>query len=100
MTHVMMGSELTGEQRECMRTIQSSGDSLLSVINSILDLSKLEAGELVLENTAFPFAEHLEDSVDTFAVGMGWEGMGYAVERRADASFYAFLSGDCARQGR
>ena len=77
MTHVMLGSELTEEQRECMRTIQSSGDSLLAVINSILDLSKLEAGELVLENTAFPFAEHLEDSVDTFAVGMGWDGTGW-----------------------
>lgn len=50
---LLLDSELNPEQREQMETIEQCSDSLLRLLNSILDLSKIEAGKLTLENAAF-----------------------------------------------
>ena len=50
---LLLDSELDPEQREQLETIEHCGDSLLHLINSILDLSKMEAGKLTLECAAF-----------------------------------------------
>ncbi|WP_299695162.1 ATP-binding protein [uncultured Tateyamaria sp.] len=44
---------LTREQRECLAVIEDAGDLLLSTINDVLDLSKIEAGQLQVENDVF-----------------------------------------------
>ena len=44
---------MTGEQKRFVEAIRSSGENLLQVINDILDLSKVEAGQIELENTPF-----------------------------------------------
>ncbi len=49
MTDLVLASELTDHQRECLDTVKSSGKTLLSVLNDILDFSKIEAGRLELE---------------------------------------------------
>lgn len=46
-------TELTGKQRDYLQSIDYSGQALLSVINEILDYSKLEAGAIKLENSNF-----------------------------------------------
>ena len=49
MTELLLGTELTPEQREFAEVVHSSGDALLHVIDDILDYSKIEAGRLELE---------------------------------------------------
>ena len=62
MVDLLLNTNLTERQRDCARTIQDSGGALLSIINDILDLSKMEAGKLELDHNSFdPYA--LIDSV-------------------------------------
>ncbi len=49
MTSLLIGSDLADEQRRQVETIRDSGNLLLSLLNDILDLSKIEAGKLELE---------------------------------------------------
>ncbi len=52
-----------GEQREFVRTIESSGQNLLAIINDILDFSKIEAGAMTLENIPFDLSDAIEEVV-------------------------------------
>lgn len=53
MTEMLLDSSLDVEQRENAETLRGSGDSLLSILNDILDISKIEAGELTVETVPF-----------------------------------------------
>ena len=64
MTSLLLETELSGEQVDFVRTIKVGGESLLSVINDILDYSKIEAGKLELEEQAFNTIDPLEDVAD------------------------------------
>ena len=49
MTGLLLGTELDEEQRRYAEVVRESGESLLAIVNDILDVSKLEAGKLELE---------------------------------------------------
>ena len=66
MIDLMMGTELTEQQRRYGRIAKSSADSLLSLINDILDFSKIEAGKLELEQVDFDLHLMLEDTAEMF----------------------------------
>lgn len=57
-------THLSGQQDDYVRTIRKSGETLLYVINDILDLTKLEAKQLGLETIAFDFSRTIEDVID------------------------------------
>jgi hypothetical protein len=68
MTELALDTELTREQRELLTQSQESGKALLSVINDILDISKIDAGKLSLESTPFSLHDEVISVVRSVAV--------------------------------
>ncbi|PJZ69898.1 hybrid sensor histidine kinase/response regulator [Leptospira perolatii] len=66
MTELLLDSSISPEQRDFAEIIQKSGESLLSIINDILDYSKIESGTLALENKQFSLLECVEEILDLF----------------------------------
>ncbi|MGD1950464.1 MAG: response regulator [Leptolyngbyaceae cyanobacterium] len=66
-TSLLINTDLSVEQQEYVDIIQNSSDSLLSIINDILDLSKIESGCMVLEEASFELKKCIEDVLDLFA---------------------------------
>lgn len=54
------------EKKEFVEMIKSSGRLLLNLINDIIDISKIEAGELKIQKTSFPIVELLDEAYQTF----------------------------------
>lgn len=64
MTSLVLDTQLTTEQKDCVETIHSSSESLLSIVNDILDYSKIEVGKLDLESYPFDLRNCIEESLD------------------------------------
>lgn len=62
MASVLADTELTGEQKEYVDGIMTSGETMLALINDILDLSKIEAGHIKLEHSGFNLPEAMGDA--------------------------------------
>ncbi|MEA2464398.1 MAG: two-component system, sensor histidine kinase and response regulator, partial [Acidobacteriota bacterium] len=67
MTGLMLGTPLTPEQREYAETIRASGETLLAIVNDVLDLSRVESGKLTFESIDFNLDDLVESVVDQFA---------------------------------
>jgi signal transduction histidine kinase/CheY-like chemotaxis protein len=61
MTDLALDTDLTSEQRDYLETVKLSADSLLSVINDVLDLSKIEAGRLDVVSAPFSLRDLVAD---------------------------------------
>ncbi len=79
-TEILRSTDLDSEQREFLNIIDKSSENLLSIINNILDLSKIESNKIEIENIVFDAAEEFESAVETYAVG--------AAEKNIDLNFY------------
>ncbi len=88
-------TELDGEQREYVHLINTSGEALLSVINDILDISKIEAGGIELEERAFSLVDCIEDAVDLVSLKADRKGLDLAYT--LDASLPHRVVGDANR---
>ncbi len=67
MTRLLSNSPLSKEQNEYVEIVRSSAESLLSLLNDILDLSKIEAGRMELEAIPFAIRNTIDDSVALLA---------------------------------
>jgi signal transduction histidine kinase/HPt (histidine-containing phosphotransfer) domain-containing protein len=67
MVGLLMETQLTAEQRGYLETIHASSDALLTIINDILDLSKIEAGKLELNPHSFNFRTCIEETLELMA---------------------------------
>jgi signal transduction histidine kinase/CheY-like chemotaxis protein len=72
-------------QRDSIRVIRESGEALLAILNSILDLSKIEAGQLAIDCTDFDVGDVLEAACRPFATLAEGKGLAFAVDLPADA---------------
>lgn len=68
MTELLANSNLTDEQRQLLRVLQSSGRTLLTLIDDILDFSKIEMGKLELESIPIDVEGFFSDLKDTFTI--------------------------------
>jgi two-component system sensor histidine kinase/response regulator len=67
MTDLALRTGLTPQQREYIRTAHEAAEALLGILNNVLDVSKFEAGRLVLDLTPFSLRDTVEDAVRMFA---------------------------------
>ncbi len=75
MTSILLTTPLHREQQEYVETIRSSGEALLGILNDILDLSKVESGQLELETVTFSLRDCVEESVEMMASGASRKGL-------------------------
>ena len=61
MTEILLRGNLTGEQKEYLENIKSSGNALVSIINDILDISKIEAGKMELVDDVYVTCQMMSD---------------------------------------
>jgi signal transduction histidine kinase len=66
-TEILRSTDLDSEQREFLSIIDKSSENLLSIINNILDLSKIESNKIEIENIVFDAAEEFESAIETYA---------------------------------
>jgi len=67
-TELLKNTNLDEEQKEFIQIIEKSSENLLSIINNILDLSKIESNSIEIENITFNAREEFENAVEVYAV--------------------------------
>lgn len=95
MTGLLLETSLNPEQQDFVETIRISGDALLSLINEILDLSKLEAGEMELETLDFELCACIEEVLELLAPQA--HGKGIEIAALVEPNVPAYLQGDAGR---
>ncbi|MCX6557314.1 MAG: PAS domain S-box protein [Candidatus Aminicenantes bacterium] len=95
MTELLLGTDLSAEQRRFAETVRLSGEALLSVINDILDFSKIEADKLELETIDFDLRATFEDAAELLALRAHEKNLEFVC--RVDPEVHTFLKGDPGR---
>jgi signal transduction histidine kinase/CheY-like chemotaxis protein len=95
MAELLLTTDLDAEQGEYARIIKSSGDALLTIINDILDYSKIEARKLSLEETSFDLGELLRNLQQLFTKQVQDKGVAFTFQ--LDAGTPTQLRGDPVR---
>lgn len=97
MAELLLDSDIEGEQRRHTEIIHNSGKTLLTILNDILDLSKMESGMFSFESIAFDTAKLLDHTVAVFAQQAAKNDIRLRFEMAADVPPY--LRGDPTRLG-
>jgi len=81
-------SGLSEAQKSTLAKIHKGGDNLLSVINSILEISKIEAGKLVLEEKPFDLGCMIQDVIDMLTIKVSEKGLQLLLEQPSECPRY------------
>jgi PAS domain S-box-containing protein len=95
MADVLLGTKMTGEQRELAETVRTSGFTLLNLVNDILDLSRIEAGTLRLESAPFDLRQTISNA--TALLQIQAKAKGLVLEVDYPPSVRDRFIGDCDR---
>jgi signal transduction histidine kinase len=95
MSGLLLETPLTNEQRGYVETVHSSSEALLTIINQILDFSKIDAGKLELECAPFDLYQCVEDAVDVLTAKAAEKNLELAFQ--LEAGIPAKLLGDSSR---
>jgi signal transduction histidine kinase/CheY-like chemotaxis protein/ligand-binding sensor domain-containing protein len=98
MTELAMEAGDPAEQRQYLTAVQQASGSLLALLNDILDLSKVEAGKLVLAEEAFDLHGCVRDALDTLALRAGEKGLRLQARIAPDTPRYVRGDGLRVRQ--
>ncbi|RLA60321.1 MAG: hybrid sensor histidine kinase/response regulator, partial [Epsilonproteobacteria bacterium] len=79
-TEILRSTDLTAEQDEFLAIIDKSSENLLSIINNILDLSKVESNKLEIETIVFNTSEEFDSAIETYGVA--------AAEKNISLNYY------------
>ncbi|WP_378955250.1 MASE3 domain-containing protein [Pelosinus sp. sgz500959] len=95
MTDLALMTELSEEQREYLSIIKSSTNSLLRVVNDILDYSKIEAGQIDIEQVPFDLRNTIHEVIDLFAIGAKEKGL--SIRLNFNEMIPRYIIGDSVR---
>lgn len=85
-------TNLDEEQLEYARQIRFSADILLTLVNDVLDFSKLESGNMTIENTVFSLSDCVEQTVDLISIEAHKKGLEVLID--IDTTIPEFIIGD------
>ena len=95
MTSLLLNTRIDDEQRDYAETVRASSEALLTIINDILDYSKIEVGKLEIERYPFDLRRALEEAMDLISAEAGEKNINLAYF--IDDSVPASLVGDVTR---
>ncbi|MDB5013781.1 MAG: response regulator [Daejeonella sp.] len=95
MSNLLSSTKLNAEQEEYVNIINTSGEALLGLINDILDYSKIESGNLELEQQDYNLRECIEDVMDLFSGKAASQGLDLIYQ--VDPQIPLVIAGDSHR---
>lgn len=84
MTELTLDTQLDAQQREYLQLVAQSADSLLALINDMLDFAKIEAGKMELDNVEFDLREALKDALNALFARAEQRGIKLRLDVRTD----------------
>lgn len=91
-TQLLKSTDLSGDQKEFIAVIEDSSENLLTIVNDILDLSKIKADKIELEEIPFNAIEKFESSVESYAAKAAQKDIHFSIY--VDPSIPESLIGD------
>jgi len=94
-TKVLVKTDLTEKQKEYVQAVKSSGDTLIVLINDILDLAKVDAGKMIFENAPFKIADSITTILNLFEIKIQESNL--QLVKEYDSSIPKIVLGDAIR---
>ena len=98
MAHLLARSPLAPADRELVQIIQSSADTLTTLLSDILDMARIEAGEVSLEHVPFHFGDTVRSACALFTLRAQEKGVAVGLNLPAEADRFAVGDGNRLRQ--
>ncbi|MEQ1888479.1 MAG: ATP-binding protein [Alphaproteobacteria bacterium] len=95
LTHILQTTKLDAKQKQCVDVLQSSSEALMLLINDLLDIDKMEALEIDLENAPFSMTALLDQVVSVMSVKAKQKGVNLIVHY--EPGLYKTYIGDSGR---